>query len=172
MVALGLGGLAVPGAARAAEDDKLNERVSAAACQPRLASDRSKLTWNGVDWRFTTGETGEVFLECPVYTPWTDEDSGNRIIEELRMWYIDTSGDLTDASVKVELRRIAPPSLTSVLVGTVLSDNNSNTSPTTFATALNNLAMVDAQYFLVVRLFRQGTNRTVTFRGVSFFEAP
>lgn len=69
---------AMGSSARAADEDKLNERVSASACQPQSSGARPLIAWSGTDWQFESGEVGTVVLECPVFTPFEDEETGTR----------------------------------------------------------------------------------------------
>lgn len=160
--------------AHAGDEDNLNERISASACQPRLSSDRAKLAWTGTDWAFASGETGEVVLECPIFTDWEDDSTGTRELEELRLWYRDSDGTGTDAQITAELRYIDPAwgVLSSVLEGDVDSNDSATTTLTQRAVSLGSNTMIEAQYFVVVTMTRNDSSETVLFRGVSFFEEP
>jgi len=160
--------------ARAGDEDNLNERVAAAACQPRLSADRSKLLFSGADWTFKSASTGTVILECPIFSRFADEDTGTRTLNEIRLWYRDPDGTGASARVQAELRFVSGSTgvLTSVLEGSVDSNGSSSTIQTTRATALGGATMEDGQYFVVITMFRSTSTQNVRFRGVSFFEEP
>ena len=164
----------MPALAQGADEDKLNERVSAASCQPRLSSDRAKLTFSGTDWVFASGQTGTVILECPVFTDWEDDTTGQRSVQEVRLWYLDSDGFGPNAQVKAELRFIewGLGSLTSQLVGDVNSNNSNTMIQTQRGVSAGGDLMEEAQYFVVVTMVRLNVNVTVRFRGVSFFQEP
>lgn len=115
-----------------------------------------------------------MVLECPVFTPFEDEETGTREINELRLWYRDSDGTGTAARVQASLRFVSGTSgsLSSVLEGSVDSNGSATTTQTTRTTSLGNMAMSDGQYFVVVTMFRNDSTKTVLFRGVSFFERP
>lgn len=160
--------------AHAGDEDNLNERISASACQPRLSSDRAKLTWTGLDWAFASGETGTVVLECPIFTDWTDDTTGTRELEEMRLWYRDSDGTGNDARITAELRYIDVSwgVLSSVLVGEVDSHDSAAGTLTWGVTLLGSTPMIEAQYFVVVTMTRNDPSKTVIFRGISFFQEP
>lgn len=160
--------------ARAGDEDNLNERVSAAACQPRLSADRSKLLFSGSDWTFQSASTGTVTLECPIFSRFADQDTGTRTRNEIRLWYRDSDGTGTSARVQANLRFVSGTTgaLTSVLEGSVDSNGSNMTTQTTRATTLGGVTMKDGQYFVVITMFRSASNQIVKFRGVSFFEEP
>ncbi len=165
---------AVSVTSHAANKDRLNERISASACQPRNSADRALITWTGLDWEFKAGEEGTVLLECPVFTPFEDEEEGTRELSELRLWYRDSDGMSNAARIQASLRFVDGTTgvLASVLEGSVDSNGSSTTTQTTRATSLSNATMSDGQYFVVVTMFRNDTTKTLRFRGVSFFEKP
>ncbi len=158
--------------ARAGDEDNLNERVDAAACQTRQSSDRSKLVSTGSDWAFAPGAQGTVVLECPIFTDWEDDTAGTRQLDELRLWYRDSDGTGNHARVQADLRLIDPSGgvIASISEGSVDSNGSVTTTSTTRTTSLGGVDMMDAQYFVVVTMFRDDTSKTVLFRGVSFFE--
>lgn len=83
--------------ARAGDENNLNERVDAAACQTRQSSDRSKLAWTGSDWAFAAGAQGTVVPECPIAT--TD----TRYSEELLVFAVEL--DESQHFVRVVMRQ-------------------------------------------------------------------
>ena len=162
--------------ARASLNDHLNEHISAAACRVVNSDDRSLLQFdtanNAGDWIFAPGvEDEEVLLECPIYTRFTDEDTGIRSLSELRLWYQDTdgAGDLAFVSAELLLRR---PTGVLISKGSVHSNNSNSMARTTLSLSLGGAAMEDAQYFVQVTLFRSTTGHNARFRGLSFFTKP
>jgi hypothetical protein len=154
----------------ASPNDELNEKIHAAACEPALGADRAKLDLATGGWTFATGQTGTIKLNCPIYTPYWDEDFGFRNIVELRMWYRDTDGASNVARVNADLiLRDFDDSAASFVAG-VSSNSSATTTHTTIAATLNPHPMVDAQYSVVITMFRANTTKNVVFRGISFRE--
>lgn len=151
---------------QADQQDYLFERVAASACQTRNSADRTKVTWTNGAWHLTAGELGPVEFECPIYTPWTDEDSGVRSPHTVRLHYRDSSGPTTGTSVKAQLMYLNPTSLFPFVIAILDSDSSANTGESSISESVP--AMVDAQYFVGVTLVRASTGSTVSFRGISF----
>lgn len=114
-------------------------------------------------------------MSGPVHTPFEDEDTGPRTLNELRLWYRDSDGLGANANVRAQLQGIdgALGVLPPFQQGATLNSSSNNvTAQTTLATPLNGVNMRDAQYFVVITLTRTSLTAIASFRGVSFFQEP
>lgn len=160
----------------ASPNDYVIERIHASACQLENEADRIKVQLVEGDLVFASGQTGTVVLHCPLYTPYQDEDYGQRTLGYPTLWYRDPDGTGTNTHVKADFYYRTPFASTYTAISQYsLSSNSSATTTNTTIAITGNIfvhLMQDAQYEVRIELKRTADNQPVSFRGVTFRDHP
>jgi hypothetical protein len=156
---------AVPDTASAADPNRIS--IPASACQLDDPDDFALLEFENGSWVFVAGETGSVDLVCPVGRKEDFFEGDNWSFARMRLWYRDTDGTGSAANVTAQLSERTTTSAGSPF-GPLIESSDSNTMSNTTRIANVNHVIIDAMYYVTVRVRRNNTTQTPAFHGVDF----